>query len=53
MGSHGRWDDYDVTFTIMIIIKHRIFKCIECTNNGDEMYDVSICYRKFLKYDLS
>jgi hypothetical protein len=25
--------------------------CIECTNKGDELYDVSTCCMKFLKYD--
>jgi hypothetical protein len=28
-----------------------IFKCIECTNKGDALYDVSTYYTKFLKYD--
>jgi hypothetical protein len=28
MGSHGRWNDYDIAFTIMMIIKHEKQKCI-------------------------
>jgi hypothetical protein len=44
-------DDYDIAFMIMMAIKQRIFKCIECTNKGDELRDVSTQYMKFLKYD--
>jgi hypothetical protein len=51
MGSHGEWDDYDIAFMIMMIIKYGTLKCIECTNKGDELYDVPTCYTKFLKYD--
>jgi hypothetical protein len=35
----------------MVMIKGR-FKSIECMNKGKDMYDVPICYTKFLKYDL-
>jgi hypothetical protein len=51
MGSHGRWDDCDFAFMIMVNIKQGRLKCIKCTNNGDELYDVPTCYTKFLKYD--
>jgi len=36
-----------------MIIKQGGLKCIECMNKKDELYDVSICYTKFLKYDPS
>jgi hypothetical protein len=39
MGSCGKWDDYDLALTIIVIIKQEIFKCIKCTNKRDEMYD--------------
>jgi hypothetical protein len=48
---HGRWDDYDITFTITMTIKQRRLECIECINKRDELYDVPTCYMKFLKYD--
>jgi hypothetical protein len=48
MGSHGRWDDCFLTFTIMMIIKQGTLKCITCMNKGDELYDVPIYYTKFL-----
>jgi hypothetical protein len=48
---HGRWDDRNIAFTIMVIIKHIRFKCIECMNKRDEFYDVPTFYMKFLKYD--
>ncbi len=51
MGSHGKWDDCDITFIITMIIKQRRIKCIECTNKKDELYDVPIYCMKFLKYD--
>ncbi len=53
MGSHGKWDECDITFMIIVIIKvkHGRFKCIKCMNKGDELYDVSTCCTKFLKYD--
>jgi hypothetical protein len=25
MGSHGKWDDYDITFMIMVIVKHIMY----------------------------
>jgi hypothetical protein len=53
MNPHNKWDDYDITFTITMTIKQRRLKCIECMNKGDELYDVPICYTKFLKYDPS
>ncbi len=51
MGSHGKGDDCDITFMIMVTIKHERFKCIECMNKGDEFHDFPTCYMKFLKYD--
>jgi hypothetical protein len=48
---HGRWDDYDITFTITMTIKQRSFEYIECKNKKDELYDVLSCCTKFLKYD--
>jgi len=50
---HDRWDDCDITFMIMMIVKQRRFKCIECMNKNDELYDVPTCCTKFLKYDPS
>jgi hypothetical protein len=49
----GRWDDYDIAFMTMIIIEQKKLECIECTNKGDELYDVSTCCTKFLKYNLN
>ncbi len=40
MSPHSRWDDCDITFTITMIVKQRIFKCIKCMNKGNELYDV-------------
>jgi len=41
-GSQGRRDDYDIiTFMITMVVKQRKFKCIECTNKGDELHDLS------------
>jgi hypothetical protein len=51
MNSHGRWDDYDITFTIIMIVKQGKFKCIKYTNKGDELYGVPTYFTKFLKYD--
>ncbi len=48
---HGRWDDYNIAFTIMEIVKRMRFKCIKCMNKRDELYEVFIYYTKFLKYD--
>jgi hypothetical protein len=53
MGSHGRWDDYDITFIVMMITKQGKFKCIECMNNKDKLYDVPTYSMKNLKYDPS
>jgi hypothetical protein len=53
MGSHDRWDDYDIAFMVTMIIKQRKIKCIECMNNKDKLYDVPIYSMKILKYDLS
>jgi hypothetical protein len=50
MGSHGKRDDYDITFTIMMAIKHGRLKCIK---QGNELHDVSTYCLKFLKYDTS
>jgi hypothetical protein len=50
---HGKWDDYDITFMIMVTIKYKRLKYIECTNKRDELYDVPTCCTKFLKYDPS
>jgi hypothetical protein len=46
-------NDFDITFTITMIIKQRRVECIKCMNKGDELYDVLIYYTKFLKYDFS
>jgi hypothetical protein len=51
MGSHGKGDDYDIAFTVMMVVKQGRFKCIKCMNKGDELHDVSTCCTKFLKYD--
>jgi len=51
MGSHGRWDDYDIAFTITMTIKHGKHKMHKCMNNGDKLYDVPTYCTKFLKYD--
>jgi hypothetical protein len=51
MGFHGRWDDCDITFTIMMTIKQGKLECIKCMNKGDELHDVPICSMKFLKND--
>jgi hypothetical protein len=32
MGSHDKWDDCDIAFMIMMIVKQRRFKCIEWMN---------------------
>ncbi len=32
---HDKWDDYDITFTITMIVKQEKLKCIECTNKRD------------------
>jgi hypothetical protein len=53
MGSHGRGDDYDIVFMIMMAVKQGRFKCIECMNKKYELHDVSTYYTKFLKYDPS
>jgi hypothetical protein len=45
---HGRWDAYDITFMITMIVKQGKFKY---TNKGDELYDVPTCCMKILKYD--
>ncbi len=50
MNSHGKRDDCDITFIIMMVIMHERFKCIKCMNKGDELHDVSSCCTKFLKY---
>jgi hypothetical protein len=50
MGSHGKNDDYDITFMIMMAIKQGRLKCM---NKGYELHDVSTNYMKFLKYDSS
>jgi hypothetical protein len=52
MSSHSRWDHYDVTIMIMVIVKQRIFKCIECANKEDKLYDVPTCCMKILTYNL-
>jgi hypothetical protein len=52
MSSHGKWDDYDITFMIIMILEQKRLKCIECTNKGDELYDVCTWCMKFLKYYL-
>ncbi len=50
MGFHGKRDDYDIVFTIMMIVKQKRFKCM---NKGDELHDVSTYCMKLLKYDPS
>ncbi len=50
-GSHGKGDDCEIAFKIMMVIKQRKFKCIKCMNKGDELHNVSTCCTKFLKYD--
>jgi hypothetical protein len=51
MGSHNKWDHYDIAFMIMVIIKQGRLKCIDCMNKGDELFDVSTYCMKLLKYD--
>ncbi len=51
--SHGKWDDYDISFMITMIVKQGRVKCIKCTNKADELYDVPNYCMKFLKYDPS
>jgi len=51
VGSHGKWDNHDITFTVMVTIKGK-FKSVKCTNKGNQLYDVPICCMNFLKYDL-
>jgi hypothetical protein len=41
----------NMAFMIMVIIKQEKVKCIECINKQNEMYNVSTCCTKFLKYD--
>jgi hypothetical protein len=48
MSSHGKWDDCDIIFKIMVIIKQGRFKCIECMNKENELYDVSTYCTKLL-----
>jgi len=48
MGFHGKGDDNDIAFMIMVIIKHGKLKC---TNPKDELYDIPTCCTKILKYD--
>jgi len=50
MNAHGKGDDYDIIFIIMMVIKHERFKCIKRMNKGDELHDVSTYCMKFLKY---
>jgi hypothetical protein len=47
--AHGRGDDYEIAFTIIMTIKQGKLKCIECTNKRDELHDVSTYCTKFLK----
>jgi hypothetical protein len=49
MGSHGKGDDYDITFMIMVIIKQGKLKCIECMNKDDELHDVPTSSTKFFE----
>jgi hypothetical protein len=51
MDSHGKWDDYDIIFMIIMTLKQRRLKCIEFMYKGDELYDVSTYCMKLLKYD--
>jgi hypothetical protein len=51
MGFHGRRDDYDIAFTIIITLKEGKLKCIKCINKGDDLYNVFTYCTKFLKYD--
>jgi hypothetical protein len=53
MRPHGIWDDYNIAFTIIMIVKQRKLKCIECTYKGDDLYDAAICCTKFFEYDPS
>jgi hypothetical protein len=50
---HGIWDDYDIAFTIIVIIKQERFKCIKYMNKNDELYDVLSYNMKNLKFDPS
>ncbi len=43
----NRWDDYNITFMIIMIIKQGKFKCIKCMNKGDELYDIFTYDTKF------
>jgi hypothetical protein len=49
----AKWDDHDITVMVMVTIKQGRFKCIECTNKGDEFYNVFAWCTKLLKYDSS
>jgi hypothetical protein len=46
-----KWDDYDIAFTIKMIIKHRRFECIEWMNKMYELRDVPTNCTKPFKYD--
>jgi len=41
MSFHGKWDDSNIAFRIIVIVKYGRFKNIKCTNKRDELYDVS------------
>jgi hypothetical protein len=51
MGSHGKWDHFDIAFAITMSVKQRKLKCITCKNKRDELYDVSTYCMKILKHD--
>jgi len=46
-GSHDRWDDCNITFMIMVIIKQKWLKNIKCMNKTGELYDVSSTAQRF------
>jgi hypothetical protein len=51
MVSHGRCDDYNIAFIIIMIVKQGRFECIEYMDKGDELYVVFTSCTKFFKYD--
>jgi hypothetical protein len=47
MGAYGRWDDYDIAFMVVVIVKQGSFKH-QMHEQKKKLYDVPTCYTKFL-----